>query len=241
MRRSSHFPPAARFPHFATTSSSASRPINSLANNAVVARGGKEKDNEASHRLRGLQLLLPSASARRRRIRSGHQCEAGRRRRMMCWPIRKFAQGRIVPYAVNEADVWTRKYKVSQVLGLYREHYAPAADSPLASAGDPADGKNSYIGAIGPGKHAPHDRFGASRRAKVELSKTRTLKNRQLLGKTNYLIQYSRMGEQVNNCIWYHCLVRSETFVEWQLHTSMRTADFNLIIAASIHSLALQS
>ncbi len=72
----------------------------------------------------------------------------------------KFAEGRLIPYSVNEADVWNRKYAVSQLLALYRQRYAPAAGSPLVGAGDPADGPGSYIGAIGPGSGAPHDQFG---------------------------------------------------------------------------------
>jgi hypothetical protein len=72
----------------------------------------------------------------------------------------KFAQGGIIPYSVDQAAVWNRKVKVSQVLAYYRQRYAPAADSPLLGAGDPADGIGSYIGAIGPGGDAPNDLFG---------------------------------------------------------------------------------
>jgi hypothetical protein len=71
----------------------------------------------------------------------------------------KFAQGGIYPYRINDGAVWNREYKVSQILAYYRERYAPAAGSPLA-AGDPADGKNSFIGAIAPADGAPGDLFG---------------------------------------------------------------------------------
>ena len=37
---------------------------------------------------------------------------------------------------------------------------APAADSPLRNAGDPADGPGSYIGAVGVGDASPRDFFG---------------------------------------------------------------------------------
>ena len=67
----------------------------------------------------------------------------------------KFAEGRIVPYSVDEAGVWNRKLKVSDVLALYRKHYAPGEGSPLRNA----DGKNGFIGAIGSGNGA-EDLFG---------------------------------------------------------------------------------
>ena len=72
----------------------------------------------------------------------------------------QFAKGNPLPYPINEADVWNGKFTVAQVLTLYREHYAPKPGSPVLGAGDPADGKDSYIGAIGPGGDAPGDRFG---------------------------------------------------------------------------------
>lgn len=72
----------------------------------------------------------------------------------------QFAKGNPLPYPINEADIWNGKQTVGQVLGLYREHYAPKPGSPVLGAGDPADGKNSFIGAIGPGSDAPVDLFG---------------------------------------------------------------------------------
>ena len=40
----------------------------------------------------------------------------------------KFAQGRAIPYPVNDEDIWTRKMRVSQVLALYRQRYAPVRE-----------------------------------------------------------------------------------------------------------------
>lgn len=57
-------------------------------------------------------------------------------------------------------DIRARKVKVSQILKHYREIYSPADGSPLVEAGDPADGKGNYIGAVGIGKDAPNDHFG---------------------------------------------------------------------------------
>jgi hypothetical protein len=49
---------------------------------------------------------------------------------------------------------------VGKILAHYRAAYAPAADSPLLRAGDPADGDESFIGAVGAGNRAPNDNFG---------------------------------------------------------------------------------
>ncbi|HET6250966.1 MAG TPA: hypothetical protein VFE47_24975 [Tepidisphaeraceae bacterium] len=72
----------------------------------------------------------------------------------------RFAEGGVRNYPINEAEVWNRRYKVSQVLAYFRARYTPSPGSPLIGKGDPADGPNSYIGAIGPGADAPDDRFG---------------------------------------------------------------------------------
>jgi hypothetical protein len=72
----------------------------------------------------------------------------------------KFATGLPVSPPVTPGQLWSRKAKFSQVLAYYRVRYTPAVTSPLLGAGDPVDGKNSYIGAIGPGKDAPDDLFG---------------------------------------------------------------------------------
>lgn len=82
-----------------------------------------------------------------------------------------FAAGLKVPPPVKPGQLWNRKAKFSQVLAYYRARYRPAPGSPLLGAGDPADGKDSYIGAIGPGKDAPDDlfgRFGAAANAEGE-------------------------------------------------------------------------
>jgi len=66
----------------------------------------------------------------------------------------KFAQPRVIPFAISDGDVWRRRVTVSQILATYRKIYTPGAGSPLTGAG--ADGKN--IGAIGSG--AADDLFG---------------------------------------------------------------------------------
>ena len=79
----------------------------------------------------------------------------------------RFAQGSIIPYPVNQSEVWNRRYGVSEVLAFYRRRYTPLESSPLVGAGDPADGKGSTIGAIGAGATASSDlfgRFGGGRR-----------------------------------------------------------------------------
>lgn len=62
------------------------------------------------------------------------------------------------PFA--DADIWARKVTVWQVLAAYADAYAPGEGSPLIGAGDPADGKGNYIGAIGPSKDSPNNSFG---------------------------------------------------------------------------------
>ena len=133
------------------------RPIGSLSKNAIVARGGKESDNEPRIAYADYNCvfnpLAPKASP----------YDAGIGEKQAAHDVRadpKFAQGRLIPYAVDEDAVWNGKYKVSQVLALYRQRYAPGPGCPLVIAGDPADGKNAYIGAIGSGEDAPDDRFG---------------------------------------------------------------------------------
>jgi hypothetical protein len=133
--------------------------ISPLQNNAIVARGGKEHDRDPRVDYADYNCFFnpqaPSAADYEPGINAkpdagAHDIKADP----------KFAIGRLIPYAVDENEVWNRRYKVSQVLALYRERYAPADDSPLLNAGDPADGKNSYIGAIGPRSRGPDDRFG---------------------------------------------------------------------------------
>lgn len=54
----------------------------------------------------------------------------------------------------KDAEMKAGKVKVSQMLDLYRKAYAPAKDSPLIDAGDPADGEGTDIGAVDAGKTA---------------------------------------------------------------------------------------
>jgi hypothetical protein len=53
-----------------------------------------------------------------------------------------------------------RKTTVAQILAHYRAAYAPAEGSSLINSGDPSDGADSYIGAVGTGKDSPNDYFG---------------------------------------------------------------------------------
>jgi len=70
----------------------------------------------------------------------------------------KFTQPTAIPFPFAPQDIWTRVKKVSDVLGAYRIRYSPASGSPLIAAGDPQDGANTNIGAIGNGEAA--DQFG---------------------------------------------------------------------------------
>jgi hypothetical protein len=63
-------------------------------------------------------------------------------------------------FPFSDEDILARKTTVARILGHYREAYAPAPDSPLLNAGDPADGVGAFIGAIGSGKDGPNDGFG---------------------------------------------------------------------------------
>jgi hypothetical protein len=63
-------------------------------------------------------------------------------------------------FPFSDDDIRARKVSVAQVLAHYRKAYTPADGSQLIDAGDPADGRGSYIGAVGTGKGAPKDDFG---------------------------------------------------------------------------------
>jgi hypothetical protein len=63
-------------------------------------------------------------------------------------------------FPFSDDDIRARKVSVAKILAHYRAAYSPAPGSPLLAAGDPADGVGSFIGAVGPGKDAPLDRFG---------------------------------------------------------------------------------
>lgn len=57
-------------------------------------------------------------------------------------------------FPFDDDDIRAGKVTLRQILSVYRKAYAPAKDSPLLNAGDPADGARSYIGAVG--SDAPH-------------------------------------------------------------------------------------
>ena len=59
----------------------------------------------------------------------------------------------------TDDDIKGRRVKVSEMLAYFRAAYSPGLGSPLAGAGDPADGSGSAIGAIGDGSVAIDD-FG---------------------------------------------------------------------------------
>jgi hypothetical protein len=63
-------------------------------------------------------------------------------------------------FPFDDAVLRTRQVSVAQILAYYRSAYAPAAGSPLLGGGDPADGRGSYIGAVGHVSDAPGDLFG---------------------------------------------------------------------------------
>lgn len=63
-------------------------------------------------------------------------------------------------FPFSNEDIKARRVPVSQILAHYRQVYQPAEGSPLLGAGDPADGQDNYIGAIGTGNDLPLDRFG---------------------------------------------------------------------------------
>lgn len=54
-----------------------------------------------------------------------------------------------VPYRISEGCLWENRCTIGEVLAHYRDLYEPLAASPLLGAGDPADGVNTPIGAIG--------------------------------------------------------------------------------------------
>ncbi len=133
--------------------------ISGLQNNAIVSRGSKEKDTDPRIAYADYNCFYNPQSANAAPYDPGinEKPDAGAHD-INADP--KFAKGKLIPYSVNEDDLWNRKYKVSQVLALYRERYAPAEGSPLINGGDPADGKGAFIGAIGAGKEGAGDLFG---------------------------------------------------------------------------------
>ncbi len=72
----------------------------------------------------------------------------------------KFAGPVPKKFPFRDEDIRSGKVTVAQVLAHYRTAYSPDEGSPLVAAGDPADGKGSFIGAVGAGKDSPNDHFG---------------------------------------------------------------------------------
>jgi hypothetical protein len=69
----------------------------------------------------------------------------------------KFGGGMIpVQFPYSDEDIKAGTTTVCQILAFYRKLYTPAPGSPLIGAGDPADGANNNIGAIG----GADDHFG---------------------------------------------------------------------------------
>ncbi|HYD50074.1 MAG TPA: hypothetical protein VEB21_17075, partial [Terriglobales bacterium] len=65
-----------------------------------------------------------------------------------------------IPYQVAEGCIWLGDCSAADVLSHYRALYRPSPTSPLLNAGDPADGSDSFIGAVGPRDTNPTDLFG---------------------------------------------------------------------------------
>jgi hypothetical protein len=135
-----------------------------VAPRPVVARGGKDKEKDTDPRIAYADYncfhnpQVAKAACYADGIVEGKPAGGGGAHDVLADP--KFAQGAVVPYPVNQAGVWNRTIKVSQILAYYRQRYAPADGSPLIGAGDPADGKGSFIGAVDAGADAPNDHFG---------------------------------------------------------------------------------
>jgi hypothetical protein len=125
--------------------------IHSLARNAIVARGGDDKDTEPRIASADYNCFFnpqaPAADPYDTKIVSD---ENAGEHDIHDDPM--FKCGAVIPYAVDEAEVWNRKFAVSKVLTFYRERYAPAEGSPLLNP-------KGFIGAIGDGKKA-EDLFG---------------------------------------------------------------------------------
>ena len=70
----------------------------------------------------------------------------------------KFSQPRMIPFPIEDGDIWRRRFTVSQLLALYRAVYTPANGSPLIDAASTGNGAD--IGAVGAGNADPADQFG---------------------------------------------------------------------------------
>jgi len=128
--------------------------MSSLTRKAIIARNGGDKDNDPRIDDADYNCFFnpPAAKA------AEYDVEIVSKKEFGAHDIHadpKFAEGRMIPYSISESDVWNRNFKVSEVLALYRKRYAPGEGSPLLNA----DGKKSFIGAIGKGD-AAEDLFG---------------------------------------------------------------------------------
>ena len=66
----------------------------------------------------------------------------------------------LTEFPFKDDDILAGRVTVSQMLARFREAYTPADGSPLIDAGDPADGEETDIGAVGAGRADKADRFG---------------------------------------------------------------------------------
>ncbi len=87
-----------------------------------------------------------------------HDVPAGGAKNAQAHP--KFKGPLPTAFPFSDDDIRASKVTVGKILAHYRDVYTPEAGSPLIDAGDLADGKGSFIGAIGVGKETPNDRFG---------------------------------------------------------------------------------
>jgi hypothetical protein len=83
----------------------------------------------------------------------------------------RFAVGTQIPYAIDEALVWNRVKRVSEVLAHYRQLYEPASGSPLIDAGSPTGTSGADIGAVENAAGAPRadDMFGKFPSAAIQV------------------------------------------------------------------------
>jgi hypothetical protein len=83
----------------------------------------------------------------------------------------RFAVGTEIPYSIDEALVWNRVKRVSEVLAHYRQLYEPAAGSPLIDAGSPTGSSGADIGAVESASGVPRadDLFGKFPSASIQV------------------------------------------------------------------------
>ncbi len=90
---------------------------------------------------------------------AGHDLNAGGAANQQVDP--KFALDPMIrALAFDETSVLAGATTVCQILAFYRHAYSPGPSSPLIHNGDPADGPDNWIGAIGTSTGDPADLFG---------------------------------------------------------------------------------